>query len=58
MKNHQLFFGTLAKKLNIKNPSDWYSVSTTMILQHGGSTVLGHYGGSLFRALSSIYRGA
>lgn len=52
------FFDSLLKELNIKHPSDWGKVTNLFISQKGGKSLLAHFRGSLFNALSSIYPGS
>jgi hypothetical protein len=58
MENRKNFLDEIAKKLNIKTPSDWGSVTTHMFFELGGSTLLKYYyNGSLFACLQSVYKG-
>ncbi len=45
----------LAKKLNITDPSAWYSVKLDVFYQYGGSGVLRKYNGSKRRLLQAIF---
>eukprot|EP01114_Cavostelium_apophysatum_P017565 TRINITY_DN5254_c0_g1_i1.p1 TRINITY_DN5254_c0_g1~~TRINITY_DN5254_c0_g1_i1.p1 ORF type:complete len:742 (+),score=155.67 TRINITY_DN5254_c0_g1_i1:67-2292(+) len=49
------FFDRAAKMLNIRHWEDWYQVTTAQINQMGGVTLLRHFGGSLVKALQSVY---
>lgn len=41
--------------LYIKTPSDWYNVTKTELLSHGGGTLIRKYNNSLMDALRAIY---
>ncbi len=45
----------LAKKLNIKDKSEWYGVHPSRFQRHGAITLLRRYNGSLFQLLSTVY---
>ncbi len=53
--NQRNFLDALAKEMEIKSPSDWSRVRSVDVNQRGGSGLLKVYGGSLVRALSTIY---
>jgi len=53
--NQREFFDEIKKKLDVKNPMDWMNVTVDDILRNGGWGLLSRYGGSLQRALKSIY---
>lgn len=56
---HREFFDALAKKLEIKQPSDWRVISREKIVQHEGSALLfNYYDGSIKKALQSTYPGS
>lgn len=55
MKHQRDFFNKLADKLNIKKRDDWYKVSARDIIKNGGKRLVIIYGGSVHRALSSIF---
>jgi hypothetical protein len=58
MENRRNFLDEIAKKLNIKTPSDWGKVTNQQLFEHGRSSLLGHYyNGSLFKCLQSVYKG-
>jgi hypothetical protein len=58
MENHKNFLDEIAKKLNIKTPSDWGKVTYDYFCGSGGSTLLNtYYNGSLFTCLQSVYKG-
>jgi hypothetical protein len=44
--NQRAFMDNLAQKLNIKSFTDWYSVTTGQLQQHGAHGILFRYGGS------------
>lgn len=50
------FLDSLSKKLNIKEPRDWSSISRERILRHKGNGVLSHYK-SIYEMLCSVYEG-
>eukprot|EP01114_Cavostelium_apophysatum_P008516 TRINITY_DN2104_c1_g2_i1.p1 TRINITY_DN2104_c1_g2~~TRINITY_DN2104_c1_g2_i1.p1 ORF type:complete len:464 (+),score=142.11 TRINITY_DN2104_c1_g2_i1:652-2043(+) len=55
-ETQRAFFEALARQLDVKRPDDWYQVKLTDVYRYGGSTLLTHYyGGSLSKALSTIY---
>lgn len=59
MENQKEFMDEVAKKLNIKNPSDWGKIRTQQIFNLGGQYLIIHYyGGSVYRCLKSVYKGA
>ncbi len=45
----------LVTTAGIKEPKDWYYVSTKQIYMCGGRGVLAHYNGSLIQALQALY---
>lgn len=47
----------LAKKFDIKEPKEWSKVTTSKVIENGGTHVLLKHKGSLFQALKSIYPG-
>lgn len=67
--NQRLFFDWMAEDMNMKTLEDWYNVSVEVCLLHftlfnrnvkevekrGGSILMQHFGGSLRRALSTVY---
>lgn len=58
MENRKMLMDQIAKKLNIKNPSDWGKVTQNCIYELGGCSLLTrYYNGSLFACLQSIYQG-
>lgn len=57
LENQKLFLDGLAIKLNIKSPSDWGSVRIRAVQDHHGSTIIERFGGSLQRALKTVYSG-
>lgn len=48
----------IAKKLQIQKPSHWGSITLQQVIEHGGRSILKHYGDSLLKALMAIYPGA
>jgi hypothetical protein len=57
MENRRNFLDEIAKKLNIKTPSDWGKVTYDYFCELGGGSLLGYYHGSLFACLQSVYKG-
>eukprot|EP01027_Heterolobosea_sp_BB2_P003839 GEZU01005788.1.p1 GENE.GEZU01005788.1~~GEZU01005788.1.p1 ORF type:complete len:287 (-),score=64.29 GEZU01005788.1:22-882(-) len=55
LNHHDYFVNVLAPALDIKHLDDWYSVQLEDIPEKGASMINNHYGGSLTRALMSIY---
>lgn len=47
----------IAKKLGIKNPKDWSSISASTFKKNDGGLLLSMYGGSLYRLLVNVYPG-
>lgn len=41
--NQRKFFNDLAKKIGIKHWTDWYTLSSVNILEHGGSSLLVYF---------------
>ncbi len=53
---HKKYFDWLSSTLQITTPSQWESVGIATVIHHGGkSLLLEHYGGSLKKALSTVY---
>jgi hypothetical protein len=44
---HKAFFDQLAIKYNIQKLEDWNKVTTRMVVNEGGSSIIRHYNGSL-----------
>lgn len=57
MENRKKFLDEIAKKLNIKKPSDWGKVTVQHLQELGGSAFMRLYNDSLFTCLQSIYKG-
>lgn len=56
--NHKKFLEELKQRFQISNPKDWGKVTLKQVRSiHGGNMLLECYGGSLYRALKSIYTG-
>jgi len=53
--NQRNFLNELATKLNIKDLSDWYTVSNTQIISHGGYGLLNYHRCSLLRMLRTAF---
>lgn len=53
--NQLLFFENLQKQLRIQNLTDWRFISTSQVIEHGGKSIIDIHGGSLLRAIDSIY---
>ncbi len=53
--NQRAFMDELAKKLNIKSPTDWYKVTRGTFTQYGGDGLLQRYHSSFYKLLSSVY---
>lgn len=56
-ENRRKLFDELQRKLLIKKPSDWGNISYTKLKELKGTRILTYYGGSLIKALMSIYPG-
>jgi hypothetical protein len=56
MENQRLYFQWLGKKLGFKGESDWYKLRASDLVRWGGGGLLTHhYGGSPYRALSTVF---
>src|SRR5260370_447037 len=55
MKNQRNFLDDLAKKLNIRNPQDWYGVKNANFQKLGGGKLLCQYKSSLYRILKTLH---
>lgn len=53
--NRKSFMTELGEKLNIKDFSDWYSITSEQIKNHGGDGLLRRYGGSPSKLLTSVF---
>jgi len=50
------FFAWLGQQLGLNNLEDWYNITVNdILLQHGGSTILGWFGWSPSTALSTVF---
>ncbi len=49
------FMDDLAKKLNITQPSRWYTLTSSVLKQNNGSTLLKKYAGSISKLLTTVY---
>ncbi len=49
------FLEQIGKKLSIKKPEDWYSITNIAVLKEGGSDLLSKYNDSLINILTTIY---
>ena len=54
IENQKKFLEYASKKLNIKDPSDWYNITTTQFREIGGSGLLKKYNFTLSFLLSSL----
>lgn len=51
-----MFMHDLGKKLKFQNMEDWYQLSTSHVVEHGGATLLtDKYYGSLFNLVKSTF---
>lgn len=56
LENQKEFFEWLQKELGYRNMNDWYKLSVGELNKNGGGTLLSHYyGGSLSKALQTVY---
>lgn len=53
--NQRQFLDWLGEQIAIKNKEGWYKVSASEIKKRGGPGLLTHYGGSVAKALKTIY---
>jgi hypothetical protein len=57
IENRKNFLDEIAKKLNIKTPSDWGNVTLQCFYDLQGRSILKRYNNSLFACLQSVYKG-
>ncbi len=55
LETQRAFFDNLAKELQIQSPEDWHKCTKRILDAAGGGGILRGYGGSITRALASIY---
>lgn len=53
--NQREFISKIAKKFNLHSTQDWSKVTVEWFREHGGSSILNYYGGSLANALQTLY---
>jgi len=53
--NQRHFLEWMATQLNITDINGWYKVSASEVKKRGGSGLLTHYGGSISKALKTVY---
>ncbi len=53
--NQKLFMDNLANKLNITTPNDWYRINLSSFQQHGATSLLQKYDGSVCKLLTNVY---
>lgn len=53
LQNQKVFLDGIAKKYDLKTPSDWGKVSWKQVNEVGGAGLLSRYGGSLFGAVKA-----
>ncbi len=53
--NQRTFLDNLAKKLNITDTKQWYKINAVVVHQHGGSSLLQKYNGSIVNLLTTVY---
>jgi hypothetical protein len=55
LQNQRLFLDDMALKMDVKSVDDWYSVTRSKVIQHGGAGLLKHYNGSVAKMLQTVY---
>lgn len=53
--NHLKFFDWMKEQLGYKTMDDWYSVTSDIVCEYGGASVLKHFNGSPSKALQTLY---
>jgi hypothetical protein len=53
--NQLLELKKLEQKLNIQQPTDWYSITQREIIEKGGKVLISKYNDSLSKTLSALY---
>jgi len=53
--NQRHFLDWLAQQIGMKNMDGWYKVSASEVKKRGGAGLLTHYGGSISKALKTVY---
>jgi len=53
--NQRQFLDWLGEQVGLKNMEGWYKVSASEIKKRGGAGLLTHYGGSVAKALKTVY---
>lgn len=54
----RIFLSKLAKRYNIKTPSDWGKIKISSIKEDGGKTLINKHNWSFSRALRNLYSGS
>jgi hypothetical protein len=54
-ENRRNFMDQLSKQLGFKDMTDWYDMTAKKIIEHGGAGILGKYGDSPFKLITSVY---
>src|SRR5690242_7701474 len=55
LSNQKLFLERIAPDLGINKLEDWRNIKVHQVIEKGGGSMLKHYGGSLQRALKTLY---
>ncbi len=55
MHNQRIFMDNLAKRLNIKDPQEWYTVTHKMFWKYGGGGLIKKYNSSPRKVLQNLY---
>jgi hypothetical protein len=56
LSNQRTFLDELAKKLNITAFEEWYRVSSKDVIENGGRGLFKHYGFSIPKMLTTVYK--
>ena len=55
ISNQRKFMDDFAAQLNIENQEEWYDVTTAVLQNHGGATLLNKYNNLLLAILRTVY---
>ncbi len=55
IEHQRNFMQTVAKKLKIQNLGQWYGITHSTLLKHGGSELLAIHNDSLFSMFQTVY---
>ncbi len=55
VRHQRLFLNSLSKELRITTQEQWYQVTSSTLIEHGGKPLLLHYNGSPGKLLMAVY---